>query len=309
MLISVLFASLALATPMPDASSASIQALRDTLQNPDGEIMVVAHRTCWHQRAENSIAGIEACIAMGVDMIEIDVRKTRDGVLVLLHDDTLDRTTNGHGVLSQMDYADLADLYLKSELGGEEAALTEYKIPTLAEALEAARGHILINLDIKDGVHDQALALAREMGVDDQILIKASLNPADPAMSFAHNLGRALFMPIIGECFGPFTNREREYCPESPAVALAAFEPFAPVAYEIVYESENALVGYEAASQAYNRRVWVNTLSPNHAAGLVDSDALNDPEAVWGHILAQGADIIQTDEPAALKAYLASQVH
>ncbi|WP_019962186.1 glycerophosphodiester phosphodiesterase family protein [Woodsholea maritima] len=306
MLISVVFAGLALSSLTPASSNTHIEALRANLQNPDGDIMVVAHRTCWHERAENSIAGIEACIAMGVDMIEIDVRKTRDGVLVLLHDDRLDRTTNGHGVLSQMDYADLTDLSLKSELGGEDAPLMEYQIPTLAEAFEAARGHILINLDIKDGVHDQALDLAREMGVDDQILIKASLNPTDPAMSFAHNLGRALFMPIIGECFGPFTNRQREYCPENPAAALAAFEPFGPVAYEIVYESEGALESYEAASQAYNRRVWVNTLSPNHAAGLVDSDALSDPDAVWGHILAQGADIIQTDEPAALKAYLAT---
>ena len=61
------------------------------------KVLVVAHRGNWSIAPENSLAAIDSAIQMKVDIVEIDIRKTKDGELVLMHDDTVDRTTNGTG--------------------------------------------------------------------------------------------------------------------------------------------------------------------------------------------------------------------
>ena len=73
-----------------------IMYLKEKLETPnDNHVMVVAHRGDWRNAPENSLQAIQYCIDMGVDMVEIDVRKTKDGHIVLMHDGSIDRTTNG----------------------------------------------------------------------------------------------------------------------------------------------------------------------------------------------------------------------
>ena len=60
-------------------------------------VMVVSHRGDWRNAPENSIQAFQNCIDMGVDMVELDLKKTKDGVLVLMHDKKIDRTMNGKG--------------------------------------------------------------------------------------------------------------------------------------------------------------------------------------------------------------------
>src|SRR5207244_9942203 len=66
-------------------------------RDPDARRVVVAHRGVHTSAPENSLASVREAIALGVDMVELDVRTTRDGRLVLLHDETVDRTTDGSG--------------------------------------------------------------------------------------------------------------------------------------------------------------------------------------------------------------------
>lgn len=70
-------------------------------QSTSKNVMVVAHRGAWRLAPENSIAAIEECIEMGVDIVEIDVRKTKDQQLIVMHDGTIDRTTNGSGKIGR----------------------------------------------------------------------------------------------------------------------------------------------------------------------------------------------------------------
>ena len=65
--------------------------------NKSKYVTVVAHRGDWRNSPENSMQAFRNCLEMGVDMIEIDVRKTKDNELVIIHDATVDRTTNGKG--------------------------------------------------------------------------------------------------------------------------------------------------------------------------------------------------------------------
>ena len=80
------------------AEPTKAERIREDLLNPNCErVLVVAHRADWRNFPENSLAGIESAINMGVDIIELDVQCTKDGVLIIMHDATLDRTTTGKG--------------------------------------------------------------------------------------------------------------------------------------------------------------------------------------------------------------------
>jgi glycerophosphoryl diester phosphodiesterase len=108
------------------------------------EILVCAHRA-YHQFApENSIASIEKAIEANIDIVEVDVNTTKDGILILMHDNSIDRTTNGKGYVSDFTFVELNKLYLTIN-----DSVTTHKIPTLSEVLSVAKGKIILNLDIK----------------------------------------------------------------------------------------------------------------------------------------------------------------
>lgn len=76
----------------------TIQSLIQNLEDSkNDQIIVVAHRGDWRNAPENSLQAIQNCVNMSVDMVEIDIQKIKDGHLVLMHDKTINRTTNGKG--------------------------------------------------------------------------------------------------------------------------------------------------------------------------------------------------------------------
>ena len=126
------------------------------MNDPDGRLMSCLHRSDMLYYPENSIEGIISAILMGGDMIEIDLRKTKDGVLVLLHDETLTRTTNvaslrgknglpNNDKLSEWTYAQLQELNLTMN-----GVVTPYKIPTFEEAMKVCSERIFLRLDKLD---------------------------------------------------------------------------------------------------------------------------------------------------------------
>lgn len=93
---------------------------------------------------ENSIKAIEMAVEQGAHMVEIDIRVTSDKEFVIMHDKSVTRTTNGSGNVSSLSLADIKKLSLKDNAG----KVTEHKIPTLKEALEAGRGKVFYNIDL-----------------------------------------------------------------------------------------------------------------------------------------------------------------
>lgn len=108
------------------------------------------HRGAMYFAPENTLVGFDLALEMGMDSIELDVRPTSDEVLVLMHDSTLDRTTNGTGSVSEMTLAEVQQLVAVSEFDG----IPDQPIPTFAEALEHLRGRAIINVDAKTGRMD-----------------------------------------------------------------------------------------------------------------------------------------------------------
>lgn len=112
-----------------------------------GSTIASGHRGTIEQGLpENSIEGMEAVLRHTPAFFEIDPRLTKDSVVILMHDKTLDRTTNGTGKVSDYTWAELQQLRLKDRDGN----ITPYRIPTLDEVIEWARGKTILNLDQKD---------------------------------------------------------------------------------------------------------------------------------------------------------------
>ena len=173
----VLFAPIAASAGAP---SSGFAALRErVLHPPPGYVVVVAHRACFAAAPENSPEAIETCARLGVEVVENDVRSTKDGELVVMHDDTVNRTTNGWGYLNDLTMADLAKLRLRDGEGGPAAAVTNIPVTTLRAYYRAAKGKVMINLELKPSLAanfeillQKSLRIAAEEGVLGQILLK-----------------------------------------------------------------------------------------------------------------------------------------
>lgn len=97
----------------------------------DTTVMIVSHRGDWYGTAENSLHSIQKAIEKGCAAVEVDVRKTRDGVLVLMADSTVDRMTNGTGKVSDLTLEQIKAMRMKEYHG----KMTPLQVPTLEEAL------------------------------------------------------------------------------------------------------------------------------------------------------------------------------
>ena len=141
---------------------------------------VVAHRGYRGLYPENTLAAFEAAIAVGADMVELDVCLTRDRVPVVIHDKTLYRTTDGKGLVSEHSLSELKELdagsWFSSEFKGEA-------VPTLEELLQLVRGRILVNIEIKqdsfespappDAIEFQICELVERLEMVDSVLISS----------------------------------------------------------------------------------------------------------------------------------------
>jgi glycerophosphoryl diester phosphodiesterase len=126
---------------------ASPQAMRDYFTYAKDKKIVSGHRgTIEAGLPENSIAAFEAVLRKTSAIFEIDPRYTKDSVAILMHDATLDRTTNGKGKVADYTWDELRKLKLKDQAGN----ITRFGINTLDEVVKWAKGKTILNLDKKD---------------------------------------------------------------------------------------------------------------------------------------------------------------
>lgn len=135
--------------------------------------LVLAHRGACGYAPENTLEAFRLAMEQGVDGFELDVHFSKDGHLVVIHDETVDRTTNGKGRVWDMTLAELQSL---DACAGKEA-YRGAKIPTLAQVLELIQGtDLIINIEIKTdkifypGIEEAVLNLVRQMGLENQII-------------------------------------------------------------------------------------------------------------------------------------------
>jgi glycerophosphoryl diester phosphodiesterase len=145
--------------------------LKTKLNSLGAKIMVCAHRGNHLDAPENSLKSITDAINSGIGMVELDIRQTKDGELVLMHDATIDRTTNGSGRVSDFTLQELQHFNLYKENG----TLTNEKIPSLREVLEISRSKIYLDLDIdKKASFNKVYPLVNQYGMLKQVLFYSS---------------------------------------------------------------------------------------------------------------------------------------
>ncbi len=133
---------------------------------------IFAHRGASAYAPENTLESFALAAKMGPDGIELDVQRTRDGELVVCHDETIDRTSDGHGWLKDYTLEELRALHFNKT----HPEYKDARIPTLREVYELMRPTgLLINVELKtgiftyDGIEEQAAYLTREMKMEEQV--------------------------------------------------------------------------------------------------------------------------------------------
>ena len=282
-------------------------------QKPAGtQVLVAAHRGlaghstgAWEKYPENSLAAIARSIELGIDIVEVDVRKTKDGQLILMHDANVDRTTDGTGVITNLTLAEMKQLHLKLGVGGTNAAVSDQRVPTLEEVMLLAKDKCMVNLDKAWIIVPECCTVLKKTGTTRQAIFKSSYAAARCALDFSELNPPVLFMPIVLHKKGWEKKKDQGWTQIEPYT-----RQLHPCAFELVFVSDaDPIVAPDiiARIKQHGARAWINTLWDDLAAGHTDAKSLTDPSVGWGWAVARGANVIQTDEAERLLEYLRSR--
>ena len=292
------FVALASCAQQPQYANRAEKILAE-INDPNSDyVVVISHRGDWRNYPENSIPAIESIIRMGVDMMELDVKMTKDSVLVLMHDKTVDRMTTGKGLVSDFTFDSLRTLKMKR---AHNVATDSVRVPTLREAFLCCKDRILVNVDHAYPYYKEIVELANELGVTGQVLMKGKSNidkvNADMA-PYEHNL---LYMPIIDINKPKGQKLFAEYLERGVV----------PMAFEVCWQKNGEeMDNCVAEIHKMGSKLWVNTFWPSVCGGFGNDDdaalEVADPAEVYGQYIDMGASMIQTDRPEMLIKYLRS---
>lgn len=267
---------------------------RDFIADSNRSCAIVAHRGAWHGAPENSLASIEKAIAVGADIVEIDVRKSADGELFLMHDDTLLRMAGIDRDAETFTMAELQAIALREDNGGDGRAVTDQRIPTLKQVFETIRGRIFADLDLKDrGLFSEVAACAREMGVASFVDLKTTvMTREDLDWVRAQNIEGVPFMAMA------------YFTADDVSERLSLLSEIKPFMCELRFDHLDTIGSNQQLFRDANMAIWFNTLDMAASGEWTDPKALIEPDAVWGVLMDAGISTIQTDEPTALRRYI-----
>lgn len=238
---------------------------------------VVAHRGASSTRPENTLASFEEAVRLGAEILELDVRLSRDGVLVVIHDPAVDRTTDGSGFVHELSAAQIASMHAAD--GGT--------VPTFAEVLDTVRGRAAIAVEIKNVPGEPAFEAARERIVE----------------AVHEELGRADFGgAVLVISFNPASiAASKALAPDVPTGFLTTdmVDPREALGYAAAQGHDMVLPGSRAsipAGEAFVEEV--------HAAGLrAGTWTIDEPETVR-MLFDRGFDAVASNDPAMALAVL-----
>jgi glycerophosphoryl diester phosphodiesterase len=240
---------------------------------------VVAHRGASSTRPENTLPSFEEALRLGAHIVEFDVRLTRDGVPVVIHDPAVDRTTDGSGLVHELTAAEIASL----RTGGAG-------VPTLAQVLDLLSGRAATAIEIKNIPGEPAFDPAREAIVE----------------AVHAELGRVGFEgPVLIVSFNPSSiAASKAIAPGVPTGFLTTdlVDPREALAFAVARGHEMVLPGTRAsipAGEAFVEEV--------HAAGVrAGTWTVDDPETVR-MLFGRGFDAVASNDPATALGVLAER--
>lgn len=269
------------ATPVrPDqwrvAPQAGLSAMLDCHEEA-GRSLISAHRGGPEPSLpENSIEAMDAVLVALPAIMEVDVAQSTDGVLYLMHDRTLDRTTNGTGAVTERDWSYVSQLRLVDEAGW----VTSYSVPTLAQALEWAKGRTVLQIDFKRTADEaEVIEAIQSRGMaDGVILIAYSLEQA----LRLHALAPDALISYSVEAAGDLEDAVAAGIPAERIVAFTGTQTVRPDLY--------------AALDGRDVEVIFGTIgrSPSSIDNVIDRFGMDER---YAELSRGGVDIIATDRP------------
>jgi glycerophosphoryl diester phosphodiesterase len=234
-------------------------------------VLNIAHRGSSGTHPENTLAAFLAAANEGAQMCELDVQATRDGAVVVMHDETVDRTTDGHGAVAQLALAEIRRLDAGAKF---DAKFSGERIPTLEEVMNAVRGKVGLNIEIKEGaVEHQVCDLMR-----------------------AHD---ALTTSMVSSFEWKALEAVRTIDPAIRIALLAEKNPAALLDTAVAMRAYAVNPRYELVDAAFCREA--------HARGLTVLVWTVDAPAAMRILIDAGVDGIMTNYPARLRDVLAGR--
>ena len=252
--------------------TSKINAQPAALPKSKHTFVVIAHRGDHVEVPENTIAAYENGIKHEVDYVEIDLRTTKDSVLVIMHDATVDRMTNSKGKISDLTYAELGKLKVTDK---RKESTKTYAVPTFEEVLKTCRDKIHIYLDFKDASVLQSYNMIKKYGMEKQVIVYIN-----SPLQYEEWRKLVPSMPVMLSLPDSIKNDDQ----------LKTFLAKYPM--ELL---DGDYIGYTAqmvkAAKAAGKTVWPDIQSP-------------DENHNWDKALELGFKGLQTDHPKALIEYL-----
>lgn len=220
---------------------------------------------------ENALETFDRIAQAMPAIIECDVRLTKDSVLVLLHDEKLDRTTNGTGRVGKYSYAELQELRLKDTEGN----LTDYRIPTLEDALIWGKGRVIFTLDVKKDVPYQLLSEVIRKTEAEAYSVVITYN-TNQAIAF-HRVAPDLMISASVKSSEELTRLVSANIPDNRLVAFVGTS-----------QPDSSLV---KTLHDHGIKIILGTI------GNLDKQAEARGYQVYAEYIENGADILSTDRP------------
>lgn len=237
-----------------------------------GKTYVIAHRGAHHGIPENTLAAYQKAIELGCDFIEIDVRTTKDGAIVSVHNSTIDAyVIQGKGSVKDLTLNEIRALDIGEKVGAEWRGT---RVPTFEEILKLSQGKIGIYLDLKDGDPQVLIPMLRKYKMAEKTVWYLSAGNRELIQSIQKQCAECLVMPDPG----------------NEANISKVIDLFNPR----VLATDMGVLSASFVAQAQQSKAMV----------FVDEKAGDQNE--WAKILSFGTDGIQTDHPEALITYLQS---
>jgi glycerophosphoryl diester phosphodiesterase len=234
------------------------------------KLVVIAHRGAHQKAPENTLMSIQDAIQLGADYVELDLRTSKDGTLILMHDETVDRTTNGKGKVATFALTELKALKVFNN------NKRTHQIPTFAAALKEAKGKINIYLDFKDADVEKTWQEIRSHQMENQVVVYVNKIPQ--------------------------YNAWRKVAPQLPLITSFLKAVQKPDQLSLFLEETQIKV-----LDNLHEPSMVETAAQKGVATWLDIQSAVEGPTSWALALEKGVQGLQTDHPEELIAFLKSK--
>ena len=268
--------------------------------------MVASRKGYFAYAPENSLSAIKAAENSGADIIEIDIRTTADGVLILMEDKTVTRTCYGYGentVVSEMTHNEIKKLNLLGGQGGINAEKTEETVPTLEDVFKDRKMYYLssselnptqkalLMLDFDWSIRDKISNLVIQNKMENEVIFYIDDAKPDEISAWKETLP---FEPMIMTCFKgnvifAATANVKKDAETAQGIHLATKNPYGVIFGETVQNK-----AYESGI-----RTMASPCTPEICGTI-----MQDTEVWWDHLVSAGFNVIMTDNVSGLRKYV-----